>query len=138
MDPMTGTPHLRIARPSRDLALAERFWSAGVGLSVLYRHAPTERGDGEHALIMLGLPAASWHLELVHDAADPVGPTPTPEDLLVLYLDGPAPDGLLDRIEGSGGTRVSSHNPYWDRWGVTFVDPDGYRLVLSTRSWSST
>jgi len=23
----------------------------------------------------------------------------------------------------------------WDRWGVTIADPDGYRLVLSSRSW---
>ncbi|MHB8296804.1 MAG: VOC family protein, partial [Acidimicrobiales bacterium] len=26
-------------------------------------------------------------------------------------------------------------NPYWDRWGVTIEDPDGYRLVLSHRTW---
>jgi hypothetical protein len=117
--------------------MAERFWSDGVGLSVLYRHTPTEPGTGEHALVMLGLPAASWHLELVHDADDPVLPTPTPEDLLVVYLDGPAPHGLLDRIEAHGGTRVPAHNPYWDRWGVTFADPDGYRLVVSRRSWSN-
>lgn len=137
MNPMTDNVALRIARPSRNLELAERFWAAGVGLSVLYRNDPNGTGAGENALIMLGLPAASWHLELVHDAADPVVPTPTPEDLLVLYLDGPVPHGLLDRIQDHGGTRTSAHNPYWDRWGATFIDPDGYRLVLSTRSWSN-
>jgi len=30
---------------------------------------------------------------------------------------------------------VAARNPYWDRWGVTIVDPDGYLLVLSHRSW---
>lgn len=25
----------------------------------------------------------------------------------------------------------------WDRRGVTVEDPDGYRLVLSTRTWSN-
>ncbi|MFD7700951.1 VOC family protein, partial [Streptomyces caelestis] len=30
------------------------------------------------------------------------------------------------------------HNPYWDTWGVTLQDPDGYLLVLSTRTWPST
>jgi hypothetical protein len=34
-----------------------------------------------------------------------------------------------------GATRVSARNPYWDRWGITIADPDGYRLVLSTLSW---
>jgi hypothetical protein len=28
-----------------------------------------------------------------------------------------------------------ARNPYWDRWGITIADPDGYRLVLSTLSW---
>jgi hypothetical protein len=35
----------------------------------------------------------------------------------------------------AGGRRVAARNPYWDRWGVTIVDPDGYRLVLSHRTW---
>jgi hypothetical protein len=43
--------------------------------------------------------------------------------------------GLLTRIDAAGGTVVPARNPYWDRWGVTIADPDGYRLVLSHRSW---
>jgi len=35
----------------------------------------------------------------------------------------------------AGGKVVPARNPYWDRWGVTIVDPDGYRLVLSHRTW---
>jgi hypothetical protein len=31
--------------------------------------------------------------------------------------------------------RCRARNPYWDRWGITIADPDGYRLVLSTLSW---
>lgn len=29
--------HVRIARPSRDLSAAERFWVGGLGLEVLFR-----------------------------------------------------------------------------------------------------
>ncbi len=36
--PADATAHVRIARPSRDLAAAERFWVAGLGLDVQYRH----------------------------------------------------------------------------------------------------
>ncbi|MYU16710.1 VOC family protein [Streptomyces sp. SID8361] len=128
--------HIRIARPSRDLAAAERFWCAGLGLSVVYR---AEGGDrpGEHDLLMVGWPDASWHLELVHEAAHPVEPRPTEEDLLVIYLDEAVPGELVTRLTQHGGTRVASPNPYWNEWGVTIEDPDGYRLVLCRRGWSN-
>ncbi|SCF92375.1 VOC family protein [Streptomyces sp. Ncost-T10-10d] len=134
--PFTGQPHVRIARPSRDLAAAERFWADGLGLNVLYR-AGAEREPGTHDLLMVGHPDASWHLELVHGGDHPTDPRPTDEDLLVLYLDGPVPEGMVDRLEGHGGKRVPSPNPYWNEWGVTVEDPDGYRLVLCRRGWSN-
>ena len=79
-----------------------------------------------------GAPAAAWHLELVAGGH----PTPTDEDLLVLYLDGPVDDALVARLIEAGGRRIAQ-GAYWDRWGVTVADPDGYRLVLSTRAWSN-
>jgi catechol 2,3-dioxygenase-like lactoylglutathione lyase family enzyme len=121
--------HLRVARPSRDLEAAERFWVGGLGLSVLYR--ADESAEGGHGLLMVGWPGAAWHLELV---GDPIA-TPTEEDLLVLYLDGEADEDLIGRLIQAGGTRVRARNPYWDEWGITIADPDGYRLVLSSRSW---
>ncbi|MGC4896560.1 VOC family protein [Micromonospora sp. DT31] len=131
---ITADTHVRLARPSRDLAAAERFWAEGVGLDVLFR-SETGRPD-EHDLVMLGLPGAAWHLELVGGAAADVAPNPTAADLFVLYLEGPADGELVPRLERAGGTRVTA-GPYWDRWGITFADPDGYRLVLCTRSWSN-
>jgi hypothetical protein len=41
----------------------------------------------------------------------------------------------IDRLVDAGGTSVASRNPYWDYGGVTITDPDGYRLVLTSRSW---
>ncbi|MEU2668828.1 VOC family protein [Streptomyces sp. NPDC007164] len=128
----TGQTHIRIARPSRDLAAAERFWAHGLGLDVLWR-AEAERAPGTHDLLMLGHPDAPWHLELVHGGE----PHPTEQDLLVLYLDGPVPEETVGRLEEHGGKRVESPNPYWNAWGVTFEDPDGYRLVLCRRGWSN-
>lgn len=125
--------HVRIARPSRDLAAAERFWTHGLGLQVLWRAVPS--GDGEHALLMVGWQQAGWHLELVGD--EDVSPSPTEEDLLVLYFDGPVPDALVQEVCQAGGRRVQSRNPYWDDWGVTIEDPDGYRLVLCRRKWTN-
>ncbi|BAU84897.1 glyoxalase/bleomycin resistance protein/dioxygenase [Streptomyces laurentii] len=130
-----STAHMRIARPSRDLESARRFWVAGLGLDVLYAHE-ADGGERQHSLLMVGWPDAGWHLELTRDPAAPLEPTPTPDDLLVVYLAGPVPDALVERLLAHGGTRVPAHNPYWDTWGVTVQDPDGYRLVLCTRSWS--
>ncbi len=126
--------HLRLARPSRDLAAAERFWVSGLGLDVLFRTDGAD--DGADALLMVGWPAAAWHLELVGDPHGATPPAPTEEDLLVLYLDGEIDDEVISRLLRSGGTRVTARNPYWEQWGVTIADPDGYRLVLCTRSWS--
>ncbi|MEU9854600.1 VOC family protein [Streptomyces sp. NPDC047974] len=134
--PADATAHIRIARPSRDLEAAERFWVAGLGLDVQYRHA-ADGTPGVHSLLMVGWRGAGWHLELVHDPAAPTEPRPTAEDLLVVYLDEEVPDALVRRLEEHGGKRVPAHNPYWDTWGVTLQDPDGYLLVLSTRNWSS-
>lgn len=129
----TASSHLRIARPTRDLDAAERFWVHGLGLDVLWRTPPGH--DDGHDLLMVGWPTAGWHLELVADPHGATPPAPTEEDLLVLYLGGPADEQLLQRLVAGGGTRMTARNPYWEQWGVTIADPDGYRLVLSHRSW---
>ena len=127
--------HVRIARPSHDLRASERFWVAGLGLEVLFRAG--ESAEGGHALVMVGWPGAAWHLELVHDPDDMTPAAPTEEDLLVLHLGGEVEEEVIRRLVEAGGTRVAARNPYWDRWGVTIADPDGYRLVLSTLSWQN-
>jgi len=38
-------------------------------------------------------------------------------------------------LVGDPEDATPARNPYWDRWGITIADPDGYRLVLSTLSW---
>lgn len=128
--------HLRLARPSRDLDAAERFWVGGLGLSVLWRSAGGDV-EGGHGLLMVGWPDAAWHLELVDDPVSAAASSPREQDLLVLYLDGAVDDALVERLAAHGGARITARNPYWERWGVTVQDPDGHRLVLSTRSWSN-
>ncbi|WP_407704406.1 VOC family protein [Streptomyces spongiae] len=103
-----STTRIRVARPSRDLAAAERFYVAGLGLEVIWR--TTERAPGEHDLLMVGPPGAAWHFELTHDPERPIEPTPTVDDLFVVYLGAPVDPALVDRLEAHGGTRVPAHN----------------------------
>jgi hypothetical protein len=56
---------------------------------------------------------------------------------LVFYL----PDerewrAAVARLERAGNRPVESFNPYWDKRGRTFEDPDGYRVVLENESWT--
>lgn len=124
--------HIRIARPTTDMDAAIRFWVEGFGMTLEGRK-PSETGTLEE-IAFIGWPGGNWHLELVLDRQ--IVPAPSEEDLLVLYLEGPVEDNLLESIQNAGGRRVSARNPYWDEHGVTITDPDGYFVVLSTRSWS--
>ncbi len=125
--------HVRIARPSRNLAAAERFYVEGLGFKVLQRGSGTS--TGERNLLMVGLPGSAWHFELIHDTARTIDPVLTPDDLWVLYLDASVDPALIERIEQAGGKHVPAHNPWWDQVGVTIEDPDGYRLALCERAW---
>ncbi|WJZ03257.1 VOC family protein [Corynebacterium freiburgense] len=132
--PLISTNHpIRIARPTRSLQVAERFWCEGVGLEVLWRTGTDAVGG--HALLMVGVPGASWHLELVQDPAALDANPPGPEDLLVVYRGHQVDPTELYLIEQAGGQVVKARNPYWDEYGVTIQDPDGYLLVLSHRTW---
>jgi catechol 2,3-dioxygenase-like lactoylglutathione lyase family enzyme len=127
----SASNHVRIARPSARFAETERFWVEGIGLKVLGR--TDDSAEGGNSLAFLGWPEAAWHLELVDTTEVTQGPSI--EDLFVLYLGEAIDESTTVRIEASGGIRVPSHNPYWDKYGTTFRDPDGYLCVLSTRNW---
>ena len=86
--------------------------------------------------VMLGHRGSGYHLEFTHRRGHPAGRAPTEENLLVFYL----PDRAewrkaVERLEGGGHASVPSPNLYWDRQGITFEDPDGYRIVLQNAEW---
>lgn len=131
---LTVSTRIRLARPSLDLDAAVRFYVQGLGLQVLYQ---TPSDGQSFALLMLGLPGAIWHLELTQLPTHPITPTPTADDLLVLYCGEPISEAIVTQLERYGGQRVAAFNPYWDEWGVTIQDPDGYLVVLCQRSWTA-
>lgn len=123
---------LRIARPVSDLDRATRMYSAGLGLVRLGSFDDHDGFDG----VMLGRPELPWHLEFTRCRHHAVAPTPTVDDLLVLYLPEPATwSAACERMQRAGFERTASFNPYWDACGRTFVDTDGYRTVLCAKPW---
>ena len=124
---------LRVARACSDLAQARRFYLDGLGLQVLGEFADHDGFDG----LIVGAPGAEWHLELVVERGARLQP-PSVEDLLVLYEpDRAAFEARVQRLRAAGFAAVTSNNPYWDRCGVTFEGPDGYRTVLAQRAWTA-
>ena len=124
---------LRVARPSDDLEALLRFYGQGLGLAVLYRFEDHDGFDG----VMLGRPGAPYHFEFTRKRGHAVGRAPTPDNLLVFYL----PDAddwkeAVQRLRDAGFDPVAAFNPYWDRDGLTFEDPDGYRIVLQKAAWT--
>lgn len=125
-------PILRVARPSDDLDALLPFYREGLGLEVLYRFTDHDGFDG----VMLGRPGWPYHLEFTRAAGHRAGRAPTQDNLLVFYLPDPAVwTAAVERMRAAGFEPVASFNPYWDRDGVTFEDPDGYRVVLQRAAW---
>ncbi len=103
------------------------FYRDALGLTVLGRLESHDGIDGA----MLGHREAGYHLEFTCTAGHTAGRAPTGDNLLVFYL----PDGALwqrvvDRLEMCGHPPVAAVNSFWDREGLTFEDPYGYRVVL--------
>lgn len=126
------TAHLRVARPTDDLEPVVKFYRDGLGFTVLGEFHDHDGFDG----VMLGHRGAGYHLEFTRKAGHTAGRAPSEDNLLVFYL----PDRgewlrAVARLEGEGYEPVKAFNPYWDRAGKTFADPDGYRVVLQNAGW---
>ena len=118
---------VRIARPTSQLEPVVRFYRDGLGLAVLTSFTAHAGYNG----VMLGLPGRELHLEFTeHEHGSPC-PAPTKDNLLVLYVpEKRRLDEMAARLTRSGYPPVPPENPYWIERGLTFEDPDGWRVVL--------
>ena len=131
---MTELPTLRVARPTDDLQALLAFYRDGLGLQVLGSFQDHEGFDG----VMLGAPGAPYHFEFTHHRGQRVGRAPTQDHLVVFYLPHrPTWEQACERMRRAGFEPVASYNPYWDRGGRTYEDPDGYRVVLQCDRWTA-
>lgn len=125
-------PTVRIARATSDLDAIAEFYVQALGLDVLFKFEDHEGFDG----LIMGKVGSPLHLEVTTGPHGCPTRAPDPDDLLVFYL------GSQDQVrkiaaqmQSHGFQPVKSSNPYWDREGVTFEDPDGFRLVLHGSLW---
>jgi catechol 2,3-dioxygenase-like lactoylglutathione lyase family enzyme len=127
-------PTVRMARPTDDLDALVPFIVDGLGL-VLLRRFDDDAGSGE---VILGRPDAPYQIEFTRPRNHAASRARTAGNLLVPYL--PEHSDWLEastRMLGTGFEPVPSFNPRWDRDGVAFKDPDGYRVVHQNAAWSA-
>lgn len=124
---MNAGTHLRVARPTDRLDEVIRFYRDGLGLRLLGTFEEHAGFSGA----MLGHAQQGYHLEFTSHPDHPAGHAPTRDHLLVFYLPDPEDwQAAVQRLQDYGAAPVASLNPYWDAHGLTFEDPDGYRVVL--------
>jgi catechol 2,3-dioxygenase-like lactoylglutathione lyase family enzyme len=114
---------VRVARHTERLAAAVEFYRDGLGLPEIGRFEDHEGYDG----VFLAIPGTGAHLELTSGGGHGA-PSPHPETLLVLYLGDQ--DAVATVAARLGAEPVAPANPYWAEHGLTFEDPDGFRVVL--------
>jgi catechol 2,3-dioxygenase-like lactoylglutathione lyase family enzyme len=118
---------VRVARHTERLDEVVAFYRDGIGLPELGGFRDHDGYDG----VFLDLPGTGAHLELT-SGGEHGAPEPHAESLLVLYLgDAAAVEEVSDRL---GAPPVEPANPYWAEHGLTFEDPDGFRVVLVPES----
>ncbi|WP_372781867.1 VOC family protein [Phenylobacterium sp.] len=123
---------LRVARSTGRMDEVTAFYVDGLALERLAAFEDHAGFDG----VVLGARNAPYHLEFTRRRGRPSRAAPDPETLLVFYLpDGAEWRAAVERLRALGSKPVASHNPYWDSSGLTFEDPDGFRIVLQNAAW---
>jgi catechol 2,3-dioxygenase-like lactoylglutathione lyase family enzyme len=120
---------LRVARHTERLDEVVAFYRDGLGLPEIGGFRGHDGYDG----VFLAVPGTGAHLELTAGGGHGA-PAPHAESLLVLYLgDDAAVRAAAQRL---GVEPVAPANPYWAEHGLTFADPDGFRVVLVWEAWN--
>src|SRR4051812_34609476 len=126
-DHLARTGAVRFSRSSLHYDRTVPFYRDVVGLPVVGEFTESFGEDGT----IFGLPGLPTHLEIVRGRNTEFHVDPL--DQLVLYLSGaPAVAVATARLQSAGTPRDPDPHPYWSaRGGVTYLDPDGRRLVFA-------
>ena len=119
--------HFRYARHTNDLNEIINFYHQFLGFQLLGKF---EDHDGYNG-VFLGLPNLSWHLEFTESETRSQSVTDE-NDLLVFYLN--SKEELATKIKNAkemGLNPKVSKNPYWQKNGVEYTDPDGFGIILT-------
>ena len=130
VDHLISTPpvsRMRVARPTTDIERAITFWTQVVGLEILSRFEDHAGYDG----VILGNSGEQWEIEVTHHSSGMPLPSPSEEDIIVLYLNEGVADAITDRLRHAGHPPKEHPNPYWQAMEASaHTDPDGYTVII--------
>jgi catechol 2,3-dioxygenase-like lactoylglutathione lyase family enzyme len=118
---------LRVARHTNNLEKIEAFYVNILGFERLGGFQNHNNYDG----VFIGKSDLDWHFEFT-ESNDKANHLFDEDDIIVLY---PSTilehNNLLNRVSNNNISIITSKNPYWNENGKMFLDPDGYRIVIS-------
>ncbi|MBP6181693.1 VOC family protein [Flavobacterium sp.] len=123
--------NLRIARHTNNLEKIKFFYINILGLELLGNFENHATYDG----IFIGKQKLDWHLEFTK-SNEKANHHFDEDDILVLYPETVLEyDNLINNILENNISIITSKNPYWNNpevsGGKMFLDPDGFRIVIS-------
>ncbi|GEP51856.1 hypothetical protein FNO01nite_25280 [Flavobacterium noncentrifugens] len=119
----------RVARHTKNLQLIIDFYCNIPGFEILGRFENHYNYDG----VFIGKPNSDWHLEFTVSDELPKH-EPDEDDLLVFYPENENEfEQICTKFESNNIKSITSKNPYWNANGVTYIDPDGFRIVIAKK-----
>jgi catechol 2,3-dioxygenase-like lactoylglutathione lyase family enzyme len=123
--------NLRIARHTNNLEKIEAFYVNILGFERLGGFQNHNNYDG----VFIGKPKLDWHFEFTQ-SNEKANHHFDKDDILVLYpkifLEY---NQFIDRLIANNISIITANNPYWNdpevSGGKMFLDPDGFRIVIS-------
>lgn len=116
----------RIARHTHNLQAMIDFYTQNLDLEVL----GSFENHSDYNGVFLGKRGLDWHLEFTVSSDLPKH-HPDEDDLLVFYMNSLEEfDQTKANFNQNKHQTVPSKNPYWDRHALTYLDPDGFRIVV--------
>lgn len=120
----------RAARHTNDMQVMIDFYTTVMGLEVTDGF---EDHNGGYSGVILGHPGSEWELEFT-TSADEASHTFDQDDNIVFYAANEEEyNEFLGRISENNVVTIQAANPYWNDFGVTVQDPDGYNVIVSNR-----
>ena len=118
---------LRVARHTNDLKKIENFYINILGFERLGGFQNHNNYDG----VFIGKSDSDWHFEFTQSGTE-ANHKFDEDDLIVLYPDTIIKyNKLLESLLENNIKKITAINPYWNENGQMFLDPDGYRIVIS-------
>jgi catechol 2,3-dioxygenase-like lactoylglutathione lyase family enzyme len=117
----------RVARHTDNLKEIIHFYNKFLGFAILGSFENHDNYNG----VFLGLKNENWELEFTSSNEKPNHKTDE-DDLIVFYTDTEDQfDEIISALRKENINPIKAKNSYWNRNGITVLDPDNFRVVIA-------